>query len=123
MSLALTYLGLGLFAILPPLVLYGRFRLGQSLPWWLVVVLIAVAGWFFVNLGNYFYGQYACEAVVGVSNPHPDAIARCTNDGARDVFTLLFGWLYALLYSVPFFLVFALATWLRRRFNPGAHAI
>jgi hypothetical protein len=123
MNQVLAYLGLALFVALPPAVLLARHRLGQSIPWWTVVLIIAGGGWLFVNFGNYFYGQYTCESVNGVWNPAEGALARCTNDGARDVFTFFFGWLYALLYSIPFFLLFGLAAWLRRRRSSlGTHA-
>lgn len=123
MNQALAYVGAALFAALPPAVLIARYRRGRSIPWWAIVLTIAVGGWLLVNLGNYFYGEYTCEPVRGVLNPPEEALARCTNDGARDVFALLFGWLYALLYSLPFFLLFALAAWdRRRRSSLGTHA-
>lgn len=123
MNQGLAYLGLALFVALPPAVLLARYRHGHSIPWWVVVLIIAAGGWFLVNFGNYFYGEYTCEPVRGISNPPEEALARCTNDGARDVFALLFGWLYALLYSLPYFLLFALAAWgRRRRSSPGTHA-
>ena len=115
MNPALAYLGLALFVALPPAVLVARYRHGQSIPWWTVVLIIAVGGWLLVNFANYFYGEYVCEPVRGVRNPPDEALARCANDGARNVFALFFGWLYALLHSIPFFLVFALAAWARRR--------
>ena len=121
MNQALMYLALTLFAVLPPVVLLGRYRLRQAIPWWAPVLIIAVGGWFLVNVANYFYGEFACEPVRRVLNPPEEALARCTNDGARNAFALLFGWLYALLYSIPFFLLFALCAWLRRR-RSGTHA-
>lgn len=114
MNQGFAYLGLVLFLILPPGILFVRHRLGASIPWWAVVLLVAGGGWVLINLGNYVYGLYACEAVRGVSNPPEEALARCVNDGARDLFALLFGWLYALLYSLPYFLLFALVSWGRR---------
>jgi hypothetical protein len=115
MNQALAYLGLTLFAALPPVVLLARYRLGKAMPWRVAVFIIAVVGWFLVNFANYFYGEYACEPIHGVLNPPQEALARCTSDGASNAFALLFGWLYALLYSTPFFLLFALCAWLRRR--------
>lgn len=124
MNQTLAYVGLALFAALPPALLSARYRRGQAIPWWAVVVLIALGGWVLVNVANYFYGEYVCEPVRGVSNPPEEALARCTNDGARNVFTLLFGWLYALIYSIPFFLLFGLAAWgRRRRASAGEHAV
>jgi hypothetical protein len=124
MNQVLAYLGLALFAVLPPAVLVARYRLGGALPWLAVLVGIAGGGWFFVNFANYFYGQVACEAVRGVLNPTEEALARCTNDGARNVFTFLLGWLYALIYSVPFFVLFGLAAWARRQRSKRArHAV
>ncbi len=124
MNLVLAYLGLALFLALPPFVLFARSRFGESFPWWAVVLIVAGGGWLFVNVWNYFYGAYNCELVFGVENPPEDALARCTNDGARNTFALLFGWLYALIYSIPFFLLFAVVAWIRRRkLRPRAHAV
>lgn len=118
MNQALAGLGLALFAALPPAVLLARYRVGPSLPWWAVAVIVAGGGWLTINLGNHFYGEYACEAVRGVVNPPAEALARCTDDGARDVHALLFGWLYALVYALPFHALFALSASVRRRRSP-----
>lgn len=120
MNEVFAYLGLALFAALPPAVLIARYRLGAAIPWLMILFVIAGGGWFFVNFANYFYGQYTCEAVRGMLNPTEEALARCTNDGARDVFTFLIGWLYALIYSVPFFVLFGLSVWARHQHSERA---
>lgn len=114
MNQALAYLGLALFLTLPPAVFFVRYRLGSRMPWWVVAIVIAGGGWLFVNFANYFYGRYACEPVRDLWNTPSEALAHCVNDGARNVFALRFGWLYALLYSMPFFVVLRVAAWIRR---------
>ena len=115
MILALACLGLAIFAALPAAVLITRYRQGRRFPWLAAVLIIAVGGWLSANAVNYFYSQHACMDVYGVANPPPADLEFCTNDGARNVFTLFFGWLYALIYSSPFFLLFAIAAGLRAR--------
>src|SRR5215468_5169966 len=115
MNQTLAYLGLALFASLPPAMLFARYRLGRAIPWWAVWLVIAGGGWLLVNCGNYFHSQYLCEGVDGVWDPPEEALARCTNDGAANAFALLFGWLYALVYSLPFLFLFSIAIWVRRR--------
>ncbi len=115
MNQLLAYLGLALFVVLPPCVLYARYRQGQAIPWWLVLVLIAGVGWVIVNFTTYFYGQYVCDDLGVLNDAMEDRPNACTDDGARNVFALLFGWLYGLLYAIPFFCMFVVALWLRRR--------
>jgi hypothetical protein len=114
MNQTLAYLGLALFIALPPAVLLARYRLGRSMPWWVVLLIIAGGGWLLVSFASYFYGEYMCEIVRGALDPTGEALARCTKDGARNVFALLFGWLYGPLYSIPYILLFALARMLAR---------
>ena len=71
------------------------------------MILIIGAGWFLVNTTNYFYGKYMCE-LAEIENAPEDQVRACFADGARNVFTFLFGWLYSIVYSVPFFVVYLL---------------
>jgi hypothetical protein len=114
MNEALAYLSLALLMVLPPAALVVRYRVGERIPWWFVVLLIAGVGWLLLNIGNYCYGQYVCQSVLAASKP-ADALARCTDDGARNAFALYFGWLFALLYAAPYVLIFSVTTWLRDR--------
>jgi hypothetical protein len=93
------------------------------MPWWLILIVIAGVGWVLVNVTTYFYGQYVCETFHPSGAPENE-LHPCVADGARNVFALFFGWLYALLYSVPYFIAFAVASWSRRRRKAdAAHAV
>jgi len=115
MDQAFTCIGVIAFLLLPPLALWVRFRVGNSFSWWAVVAIIAVGSWLLANVSAHFYGEYLCASIRGVWNPSERALASCTNDGARNVFALLFGWLYGLVYSLPYFGTFCVVSWLRSR--------
>ena len=108
------FLSVGIFVILPPGLLLARHKKGKKMPWWLIVILIIGAGWLLVNATNYFYGEYVCE-LAKFENSSEGHIRACYGDGARNVFTFLFGWLYSIIYSVPFFVVYFFAKWIEKR--------
>jgi hypothetical protein len=119
MNEALTYLSVGSFLLLPPAMLLARFRVGRRLPWWAIALVIVAGGWLLALASVLAYGNWVCEPVRGAWSPPLEALARCTNDGGRNAFALLFGWLYGPLYSLPWVCAFALASWVRSRSGLG----
>jgi hypothetical protein len=123
MNQTLAYLALALFLTLTPGVFVARFLLGTKFPWWFAFPLIIAGSWFLVATANLFYGEYVCEPVRGAWSPPPEDLARCTNDGGRNVSTVVFGWVYGLAYSAPCFALYSAASWLRgRSTGHGEHA-
>lgn len=106
MNQALMYISGGLFAILPTAVLLARYRYKAHVPWWMVAGTIVVVGWISANLATYFYFEYQCAPLRQSWVFSKEALRRCTSDGGRIVFSLLLGWLYALIYSVPFLVLY-----------------
>jgi hypothetical protein len=75
--------------------------------------LIVVVGWvaYLVGVIDHFEGLY--EAVEATENPSQELLDEAFSDGGPLVFAALFGWLIALVFAAPWFLLFLIATWLR----------
>ena len=84
------------------------------MPWWLAVVIVSVVGWVSANGAVHFYLDH-----------HKDLLALRPNDAAltdelakgaakRDS-ALLLGWLYALVYALPWLAVYALVNMIREQ--------
>ncbi len=124
MNQAFYYLSLAGFLVLPALLLGTRFAFPDKFPLWAALIAIPLGSWIFANATVYFYFEYICEPIRYAWNPPEDELARCVNDGAKRVFALYFGWIYGLVYSVPFAVFFFAASWIRnRRRAKTAHAI
>ena len=98
-----------LFLALPPALLLGRFAFPKRMPWWLLVCLVALFGWVFSNLAAHFYYRHLnnlLAAAGGIEAAPQDLVDRWQNDGAKRAFASLFGWLYGLLYLVPWLIVY-----------------
>jgi 4-hydroxybenzoate polyprenyltransferase len=83
------------FLLLPAIVLGLRAARPNRMPWWAAFTLTAVMGWGFV-LG----------AALLMETP---------DDGAKKVFALFFGWLYGLLWFLPWLAAYAAIQAIRRR--------
>ena len=92
-----------------------HFAKPEKVPWWLVLVVVALGGWLLVNATVYFYYEHLGVLVHSRENPLQELVDRWATDGAKRVFALFFGWLYGFIYSVPYFLVYTLASFIRRK--------
>ena len=115
MNQTLYYISLAAFLALPALLLTARFVAPSGAPWRAVIALLMLGSWLSVNSAVYFLFEHLADLVRGQVNPSQELLDRWQSDGAARVFALIFGWLYGLLYAVPFFAAFALASWWRRR--------
>lgn len=81
--------------------------------WWVIVLLIVILGWptYLVTVISHFDHLY--ERVQNTDNPDPELLDQAYSDGGPLVFAALFGWAIALVYAMPWFVVFLTATWLR----------
>ena len=76
---------------------------------------VALVGWILVNLAIQLYFADLGEQMRAYGdNPPRELAEEWANDGAKQVFGVLFGWLYALIYYAPFALFYELARWVRR---------
>jgi len=82
------------FVVLPYAALSVRFFRPQSLPWWALIPLVIVFGWFLT----------LCGAALGET---PDS-------GAGKVFALFFGWAYAVAWFIPALAIYAIVQLARR---------
>lgn len=86
------------------------FRLFHHIPWWVVFLSMAVLGWLFVNAGVLFFYDYLGDLLATYGdNPPQDLLDRWSADGAKFVFALFFGWLFALIYLLPWLVLYRAA--------------
>lgn len=83
------------FAVLPLAVLGLRAAHSKHMPWWAVFSITLVFGW--------------ALALIGAM------LSEGPETGAGHVFALFFGWAYALVWFVPWFLAYAVIQFFRRR--------
>lgn len=107
------------FFLLAPGALLARYKCKPKMPWWLVFLAIGAGSWFLVNATVFLYYKHLHALMVSHSNPPEELIARWSGDGAKRVFALLFGWLYGLVYSVPFLVLYGVASYLRGKKRVG----
>lgn len=102
------------FLLLPPVLLLARLRRPERAPWGLLAVLLLAGGWALVNGSVYFHYEALGDSLARQASPSQELLDRWAADGAKRVFALFFGWLYALVYSIPFLGVYALVARRRR---------
>ena len=112
-SSQMTYFFLGIFLCLPPLLLALKF-IRQKPRWWVIVIAIAVGGWlaWFLVVTSHF--EELQSRVSSMDNPDPDLLDQAYSDGGPLVFAAFLGWLAALLYAFPWWVIYLLAAMLRR---------
>ena len=101
-----------LFLVAPPFLLAVRLLMPTRMPWWLLAVLAAFLGWVFANLAVHFYYEHVDDLLAeagGIDNAPQQLVDQWQNDGAKLVFAYLFGWLYGLIYLLPWLVVYRLA--------------
>ena len=103
------------FLVLPIILLGIRVLNRRFMPWWLLLSLIPILGWIFVNGTVTFSYQHLRELHDGYSNAPPELTARLTSDGAKRVFALFFGWIYSFVYLMPFLCFYGLICLFRRQ--------
>jgi len=103
------------FLILPVVFLLIRLYRKKNMPWWGLFLLISVCGWFCVNAAVYFkFEHLAWQVSQYDGDPPPELLREFTSDGAQRVFARLFGWLYGLIYSLPWLMIYAVYVLARR---------
>ena len=83
------------FALLPVLVLGLRVAFPRRMPWWAVVLIAVAGGW-------------AVALVSAMLNEGPES-------GAGHVGALFFGWAIALLWFLPWWILYGVVHLVRRR--------
>ena len=109
-----TLLFAGIFMALPGVLLTLRF-LWRKPQWWMIIMLIVVVGWAAWLLSVITHFEDLDQRVNATDTPSPELLDQAFSDGAPLVFAALFGWLIALAYAAPWFVLFWMATWLRNR--------
>ena len=106
---------LAAFFILPPAVLGYRLAKHNKMSWWILLLLIAGVSWLFVNGAVYFFYEHLGDVLRSYGDSPPaDTLQRWSNDGAKRVFALFFGWLYGLVYLVPWLVLYGVLQLTRR---------
>lgn len=107
-----------LFLAVPPLLLLVRFLAPRRMPWSLLVLLVVFFGWLFSNLAVYFHYETLSDqlaAAGGVEGAPQALIDRWQSDSAKRIFAYFSGWVYALVYLLPWLASYWLAVTIRRR--------
>ncbi len=99
----------GAFLALPPAILFIKFRL-QKPGWWLVTLIILGLGWLLV-FGAFTFNQGHVGDLIARNEALPEG---WDSDGARGVAALVFGWLFSLIYALPWLVVYLFFAALRR---------
>jgi glycerol-3-phosphate acyltransferase PlsY len=111
----------GIFSVLPAVLLASRFFWRRP-RWWVILPVIVVVGWaaYFLSVATHF--EELQDLVRTTENPSQDLVDEAYSDGGPLVFAAFFGWLVALVYALPWFVIFLVATSLRnliRRLHSG----
>lgn len=110
---------LTIFLALPPLLFLCRY-FRRKPAWWLIYTIVVLVGWVAVLGAVIFYYQYLGDCIASYQTPPQELVERWANDGAKKVFALFFGWLYSLLYSAPWLILYILAHFVRKFIGPSS---
>ena len=86
------------------------------MPWWLIILLSGLLGWIWSHVAVSSYYEHLDTLLAqagGVEHAPKDLVDRWQVDGAKRSFAVLFGWLYELIYLVPWLVVYAILNALR----------
>lgn len=91
------------FWALPPVLIYLGFKRGKRIPLWASFLAYILVGWLCVNAGIWLYYKSLGWLIHATDNPPQEWTDAWVADGAKRVFGLLFGWIYAILYFILWF--------------------
>ncbi len=114
MSFFLFIMCFAIFLMIAPCLFAIRYVRSQP-AWWVIYLMIALIGWVATNGTVYFYYEHLRELLSRYDTPPSELVDRLVNDGAKRVFALIFGWLYAILYSFPWLAAYFIMTKVRER--------
>jgi hypothetical protein len=81
-------------------------------------LILSLLGWGLVNVTVYFYYAHLGEVIRSYGDNAPEElIDTWAADGAKRVFALFLGWMYEIVYSIPFFLLYGVVSWVRNLLN------
>lgn len=113
MNAFLCYLSIAVFLVLPLLLFGLRYYRGRP-AWWLIVLVLVVAGWASWIGATVFHFEALGDRIE--ADPHPAAqlVESWGRDSGPKTFAFLFGWAAAGVYSIGWYLMFLIACLLRR---------
>ena len=103
------------FFLVPPIVIWTRYYHPTSMPWWLSITLIVFGCWVLAHLSVTFQFRHLDALVIDNPDVSQELLERWSNDGGKKVFAALFGWLYGIIYSIPYLMIYGVARWWRHR--------
>ena len=104
----LSKLTLAGFFLLAPIVVVTKSRQPKRLSWRAVVTIVGFGSWLLIVLSTNFYYWHLESLVLGNSEVDQSLLDRWANDGAKKTLTLFFGWLYGLVYLLPFLAIYSI---------------
>ena len=106
---------LGGFLLLAPTVCLLRYLFPQFVRRWLAAAVILAGSWLLAYAYTFFYYAHLDTLVLGNPDVSQELLDRWANDGAKNVFSVFFGWAYGAIYALPFYAVYKAACWFRNR--------
>ena len=91
--------------------------------WWVIAAAVLVLGWAASLCAVIFYYQYLGDLIAQHQNSPQELMDRWANDGAKHAFALLFGWLYALIYSLPWLLLYFIAVTIKKALQESSKPV
>ena len=92
------------FLVLPPFLIISRHFSKIRIPMWAIFIGYVLMGWAFINLGVLLHFEMLAKLIESTTNPPQKWIDALVNDGAGRVFALFFGWVYATIYFIVWYI-------------------
>ncbi len=110
------------FFLLAPVLLLIKWNKPQ-VPWWLIIAIALFAGWALLLGKVVFYYDALYDEITWYQTQGLQAPVQLLDtwaaDGAKKAFALIFGWFFALIYLLPWLIVYGLLA--RYRKNQKCH--
>jgi hypothetical protein len=105
-----------LFLVSPPILLGIRFLRPRWLPWPVVLPLAVLLTWVAANVAVHFrFEALGDELLRHGDSPPRELVEQWASDGGKRMAALFFGWLYGVVYLVPWLGIYGLARWVQGR--------
>ncbi len=106
------------FFLLAPVLLLIKWNKPQ-VSWWLIIAMAIFAAWALLLGKVIFYYDALYDEITWYQTQGLQAPVQLLDtwaaDGAKKVFALIFGWFFALIYLLPWLIVYGLLAYFRQK--------
>ena len=114
----LSALTLAAFFALPPLVFAIRYFRASLVNRWAALAIVLLGCWLLLHASTTLHYWHLDALVIDQPDVPQALIDRWANDGSKKTLVALLGWLFGLIYAIPYYAIYRLALW--RRSNRAA---